>query len=384
MPARPPLEVADVFRHPEVRALVGRYPATHQRVVRAITTCRTAVLGGHVDVCDECGHEEISYNSCRDRHCPKCQGSTAAEWVNAQQKHLLPVPYCHAVFTLPRELAPLALQNEKLLYGLLFECVSQALLDVARDPRHLGARLGFLAILHTWGQKLELHPHLHCLIPAGGMAPDRSRWVRCRTGFFLPVRVLSRVFRRKYLAGLEAAYAAGTLRLDGALRDLQDPDRFAELAARLRNREWVVYARPPFGGSDQVLKYLARYTHRVAIANRRLRQLEDGRVTFEWKDYAHGHRPRTLSVHVAEFARRFLLHVLPKRFVRIRYYGFLANACRETDVALCRQLLDHSAIVAEADSEGSGSEAAPANGQRCPSCRSGRLSTVAVLTPDSS
>jgi hypothetical protein len=381
--ARPPLEVADVFRHPEVRALVGRYPASHQRVVRAITACRTAVLGGHVDECDECGHEKISYNSCRDRHCPKCEGSAAADWVSAQQNHLLPVPYCHAVFTLPQELAGLALQNQQRLYALLFRAVSETLPEVARDPRHLGARLGFLAILHTWGQKLELHPHLHCLIPAGGIAPDRSRWIPCRTGFFLPVRVLSRVFRRKYLAGLEEAYESDQLRLAGELSELKDPRRFEQLTARLRAHDWVVYARPPFGGSDQVLKYLARYTHRVAISNRRIRALQGRQVTFEWKDYAQGHRPRTLTLDVAEFARRFLLHVLPERFIRIRYYGFLASACRRSDIALCRQLIDQPAPTST-DATGVTDDAPNNLEGRCPACRSGRLFRIRLIAPDTS
>lgn len=383
MAARPPLEVADVFRHPEVRALAGRYPASHQRVVGAITACRTAVLGGHVDVCDECGHENISYNSCRDRHCPKCEGSASADWVSAQQKHLLPVPYCHAVFTLPQELAGLALQNQRRLFGLLFQAVSETLLEVARDPRHLGARLGFLAILHTWGQKLELHPHLHCLIPAGGIAPDRSRWIPCRAGFFLPVRVLSRVFRRKYLAGLNEAYGSGQLRLTGELSELKDPGRFEQLTARLRAHDWVVYARPPFGGSDQVLKYLGRYTHRVAISNRRMRALEGRQVTFEWKDYAHGHRSRTLTLDVAEFARRFLLHVLPERFIRIRYYGFLASACRRTEVALCHQLLDQPTPAGIEQTDTTNDVPAYPEG-RCPACRTGRLHRIRVLAPDTS
>jgi hypothetical protein len=377
--------VADVFRCPEAEALVGRYPAHARRVVHAITACRTAILGGHVDECDACGHRQISYNSCRDRHCPKCQGCATAAWVEAQSTHLLPVPYCHVVFTLPQEVGALALQNRTLLYGLLFRCASETLLEVAADPRHLGARIGFLAILHTWGQKLELHPHVHCLVPSGGIAKDCSRWVACPDGFFLPVRVLSRLFRGKYLAGLKKAY------LEGKLHFSEDPSgeaaAFRRFLRHLHDREWVVYARPPFGGSEQVVKYLARYTHRVAISNHRLRALADGYVSFDWKDYAHGHRPRVLKVPVTEFARRFLLHLLPVHFVRIRYYGFLANTCRERQLALCRELLEHEATehLSVKYAESAADDGAQhTSGGICPACHKGRLLCVEIVPPDTS
>jgi hypothetical protein len=382
---RPPLEVADVFRCPEVQALVGRYPAHHRRIVRALTACRTAALGGHVDECDRCGHRQISYNSCRNRHCPKCQGSATADWVDAQEEHLLPVPYCHVVFTLPQELSCLAVQNARVLYRLLFKSASEALLEVAADPRHLGARIGFLTILHTWGQKLELHPHLHCLVPAGGIALNQKHWISCRNGFFLPVRVLSRVFRGKYLAELRQAHAQGRLQMP---EDLTKPGRFAQLLRQLYDHEWVVYARPPFGGSAQVLRYLARYTHRVAISNQRLRSLERGRVSFEWKDYTHGHRPRILTLAVAEFARRFLLHVLPERFVRIRYYGFLANACRERDLHTCRLLLEQHPLhdqACEAPNPDFNDASPREEAQhRCPACQKGKLRCIEIVPPDTS
>lgn len=395
MASRPPLEVADVFRCPEVQALVGRYPAHHRRIARALTTCRTAALGGHVDECDRCGHRQISYNSCRDRHCPKCQASATAEWVEAQQQHLLPVPYCHVVFTLPQQVAALALQNPRLLYGLLFRCASQTLHEIAANSRHLGARIGFLAILHTWGQKLELHPHLHCLVPAGGLTEKRDAWVACRPGFFLPVRVLSRLFRGKYIAALAHAFHESKLRLGGELANLSDPRSFADLLRKLRDHEWVVYAKPPVGGPEVVLKYLARYTHRVAISNRRLTGLANGRVTFEWKDYRHGNATRVATLDVAEFARRFLLHALPKAFVRIRYYGLLANTCRDRDISTCRELLSQAKPQEQAPAGGrdnvgtvvSGPEAERkgTNGRRtCPECHAGMLRCIEVIVHDSS
>jgi hypothetical protein len=387
--------VADVLRCPEVQALVGRYPAHYRRIGRALTACRTAALGGHVDECDQCGHRQISYNSCRNRHCPKCQASATAEWVEAQRAHLLPVPYCHVVFTLPQDVAMLALQNRRLLYGLLFQCASETLLELAADGRHLGARIGFLAILHTWGQKLELHPHLHCLVPAGGLSQERDAWVPCRPGFFLPVRVLSRLFRGKYVSALADAFRKGKLRLEGELAHFTDPVRFEDLIRQLRRREWVVYAKPPFGGPEVVVNYLARYTHRVAISNDRITGLADGRVTFDWKDYAHEHRTRSLTLEVVEFARRFLLHVLPERFVRIRYYGFLSNTCRQRELRICRELLNQAASAAERSapaaqgirqtvSDADGAEADTNVHQACPSCQTGKLRCVEILVHDTS
>lgn len=388
MSGRPPLEVADVFRSPEVKCTVSRCCGVQQRVIRALTACRTAALGGHVDACDRCGHRQISYNSCRNRHCPKCEASASAEWVSAQEQHLLPVPYSHIVFTMPRALAPLVLQNHRTMYRLLFRAASEALLELARDPAHLGARIGCLAILHTWGQTLQLHPHLHCLVPAGGLAPDGSRWIASRGRFFLPVRVLSRLFRGKFLALLEQSHLKGALVLRGDLSAYSERSRFLALLKELREVEWVVYARPPVQGASHVLKYLARYTHRIAISNRRLMQLQNGRLSFTWKDYAHGGRQRVMTLDVSEFARRFLLHVLPDRFVRIRYYGILANTCRERDLARSRVLLgaeqgnrqqpEEQLDTQEVDAERT------VSALTCPACREGRLITVDVVPPDSS
>jgi hypothetical protein len=337
---RPRLEVAEVFRScdTEFRKTYGLSPDQNQ-VLSALIQCRTAALGGHVDECDQCGERRISYNSCRNRHCPKCQGSQAAEWLDAQRSHLLPVPYAHVVFTLPKLLAPLALQNRRTVYGLLFEAASKTLLEIAADPRHLGARIGFLALLHTWGQKLDHHPHLHCVVPAGGLSLDGTHWVACPPKFFLPVRVLSRVFRGKLLALLAKAYKDGKLSFHGSLEPLAHETAFNRLLAKARSTEWVVYAKPPFGGPEQVLKYLARYTHKVAISNRRLVSFEEGVVRFRYKDYARGNGIRILRLSALEFTRRFLLHALPKGFVRIRRYGLLANAQRENNLARCRHHL---------------------------------------------
>lgn len=302
---RPALEVADLLRTLIRQGRLPRLSLAQAKVVKALLACRTAVLGGHVEVCDECGHERVSYNSCRNRHCPKCQGGATAQWLEAQQKVLLPVPYAHVVFTLPDVLAPLALQNPKRVYGLLLRAASQTLLQVAATPRHLGARLGFLAVLHTWGQTLLHHPHVHCVVPAGGLALDGSRWVACRPGFFLPVRVLGRLYRGKLLALLEEAYQAGKLQFHGQLGELREPRAFRTLLARARALEWVVYAKPPFGGPEAVLKYLARYTHRIAISNHRLLEATDDHVRFTWKDYRHGNRPRVMTLELTEFARRF-------------------------------------------------------------------------------
>jgi len=384
---RPRLEVAEVVRvcGDAYRTAYGM-SADQQHVLSDLLQCRTAALGGHVDECDQCGQQRISYNSCRNRHCPKCQGSQAAEWLEAQRSHLLPVPYVHVVFTLPRLLAPLALQNPRMVYGLLFRAASRTLLEVAADPRLLGARIGFLALLHTWGQKLDHHPHLHCVVPAGGLSLDGTRWVPCSHKFFLPVRVLSRVFRGKFLALLDQAFAAGELSFHGSLQPLAHGARFKRLLIEARRTEWVVYAKPPFGGPDQVLKYLARYTHRVAISNRRLISLEDGIVRFRYKDYARGHQVRTLSLDAVEFTRRFLLHVLPKGFVRIRRYGLLANAHRQDNLARCRERLgepDPTAPLQAEESSGvlldgdTGPD--PPAPALCPICGEGHLKRVETL-----
>ena len=336
------LEVADIFRQlgPAYRR---EHAATlsrgQRRVMRAIEHCRTAALGGHVEQCDACGHQRIAYNSCRNRHCPKCQSLVRAQWLQDRQAELLPVEYFHVVFTVPAEIAAIAYQNKAEVYDLLFRAATETLRTIAADPKHLGAEIGCIAILHTWGQNLLHHPHLHCVVPGGGLSADGEHWVACRPGFCLPVRVLSRLFRRLFLAQLQDAFDAGRLRFFHALAPLQVADAFARYLAPVRQAEWVVYAKPPFGGPAQVLEYLGRYTHRVAIANNRLIDFVDGEVTFRWKDYRHQSRQKVMRLPGEEFVRRFLLHVLPPGFQRIRHYGLLANRHRAAKLARCRQLL---------------------------------------------
>lgn len=382
---KPALEVADLLRQ-----LVqhGRLPVVSRaqaKVVKDLLACRTAALGGHVDVCESCGYEVISYNSCRNRHCPKCQGAATAAWLDAQQQILLPVPYAHVVFTLPALLAPIALQNPQVVYALLFQAVSQTLLQVAATPRHLGARIGFLAILHTWGQNLLHHPHVHCVVPAGGIALDGSGWVRCRPGFFLPVRVLSRLFRGKLLALLQQAHRAGKLDFHGRLSYMKSPQAFQASLARARALDWVVYAKPPFGGPHAVLKYLARYTHRIAISNHRLLNASDDHVSFTWKDYRHEQRQRVMTLEIEEFVRRFLLHVLPRRFVKIRYFGLLAQSQRMRTLPRCRELLNQpldcratASSCGEQDANDGGDNRAAAS-VSCPNCQRGRLVYERIL-----
>lgn len=386
MSERPHREVADVFRIAGITDSLRAMTRHHHRVVRDLVSCRTAALGGHIDECDRCGHRAISYNSCRNRHCPKCQGSATAAWLDEQTSKLLPVPYAHVVFTLPHTLAPLALQNPRVLYGILFRAASETLLEIAADPRHLGARIGFLAILHTWGQTLHHHPHLHCVVPAGGLSPDGERWIPCKRGFFLPVRVLSRLFRRKWIELARSAFAEGRLHFHGKLAELNDVAHFRSALGVAREREWVVYAKPPFGGPEHVLKYLARYTHRVAISNRRLLQIDSDTVTFTWKDYAHADRTRTMTLDTREFARRFLLHVLPSRFVRIRYYGLLAHANQKRCLARCRQLLDSTPESTVPPSPAADLTDAPASTTllHCPHCRTGTLRRLSIPPYDSS
>jgi hypothetical protein len=376
---RPPLEVADIFRLHGKAFLETYGPSTskaQKRVLNDISLCRTAALGGHVTECDQCGNREISYNSCANRHCPKCQAATRATWLDARAADLLPVEYFHVVFTIPHDLAPLALQNKDVVYQILFFAAWQTLREIAADPKHLGAEIGCLAVLHTWSQNLLDHPHVHCIVPGGGLAPDRSRWISCRPGFFLPVRVLSRLFRGKFLHLLKTAFAQGELSFHGKLKDLSDPNAFDALLDRARKKDWTVYAKPPFGGASQVLKYLARYTNRVAISNYRLIALEDGKVTFSYKDYAHGNRRRTMTLDALEFIRRYLLHVLPSGFMRIRYYGFLSNRWRTTTLPLCRMLLTGTA-ESSPDSEDlqTSADAEPdeCHHQRCPVCNKGRM-----------
>ena len=379
---RPRLDVAEVFA-----SYGDDYLATYatsrqqRRAIRDLIACRTAELGGHLRRCTACGHEQIAYNSCRNRHCPKCQAGKQAAWLEARQADLLEVPYYHIVFTLPEALGPLALQNQRTLYSLLFRAASETLSTIARDEKHLGAKIGFTAVLHTWGQTLTHHPHLHCVVPAGGLSADKRRWVAAREGFFLPVRVLSRLFREKYLAYLRKAYRDGELVLAGRLEHLASLGDWHAFLAPVAKQDWVVYAKAPFGSAEQVLKYLARYTHRVAISNRRLIALEDGQVAFCYKDYRRSPRPRVLRLPALEFIRRFLQHVLPKGFVRIRHYGLLANRGRREHLRLCRALLG-SPIEPEADAtpEGASSEAA-SDEWLCPVCEQGTLLIVAKMAP---
>jgi putative transposase/transposase-like zinc-binding protein len=350
--------------------------------MQAIEVCRTAALGGHVDECDQCGHQVISYNSCRNRHCPKCQALEKAQWLKERQAELLPVEYFHVVFTIPEEIAAMALQNKRCVYDILFHAASQTLLRIAADPKHLGAEIGFLAVLHTWGQNLLHHPHVHCVVAGGGLSPDGTQWVSCREGFFLPVKVLSRLFRRLFLEALERAFWHGELAFHGKLQELAAPDRFIQLIQRARAREWVVYAKPPFGGPAQVLSYLGRYTHRVAISNDRLVKLEEGQVSFRWKDYRRGNQTKVMTLAASEFIRRYLMHVLPRGFQRLRHYGYLSNRHRAEKLERCRQLLGvKSAGVAESVSASTAQDEAVTDETlaRCPVCRVGRMRCVGVL-----
>jgi len=339
-PVRPLLEVADILRaHGE--AYTARHPvsALQAAVLRRLVTCRTAALGGHVDACGRCGYTRVSYNSCRDRHCPKCQGVKRAQWLERRLERLLPVEHFHVVFTLPAALHPLVLYHPRRLYDLLFQAASQTLLTLAADRQRLGAQIGITALLHTWGQNLLFHPHLHCVVTGGGLSPDGSCWIAARPGYLLPVKVLARLFRGKFLAGVKQAYHAGQLTLGGSVASLADPEVFRRWLDTLYRQHWVVYAKRPFGGAQQVFRYLGRYSHRVAIANSRLLALENGQVLFRWKDYADDQRTKVMRLTANEFIRRFLLHVLPKRFVRIRHYGLLAGRNVASQLARCRQLL---------------------------------------------
>jgi hypothetical protein len=383
------LEVADVFRKYETVYLAS-YPSSgeQKRALRDLCLCRTSALGGHKNRCELCGHEEIAYCSCRNRHCPKCQGKARAKWLEARSKDLLDIDYFHVVFTLPEPLGPIALQNKRLVYGILFKAVSETLLTIARDPKHLGAEIGFLSVLHTWGQNLLHHPHLHCLVPGGGLALDQTRWISCPKGFFLPVKVLSRLFRGKLLAFLAKAYQQGKLKLAGKLEGLKKKHQWIRFLCLLKRTDWVVYSKPPFGGPEQTLKYLARYTHRVAISNPRLVSLKDDKVTFRIKDYAQGNRKKTITLDAVEFIRRFLLHIFPKGFMHIRPYGFLANRVRSEKLACCRELLrkkeDTRPSPPDATAQGgnTGEPCEDKDPSYCPLCRKGRMVFVEKMDPD--
>jgi hypothetical protein len=375
VPQRPALELADVLRAHGASYLAAQGPhlsRDQHRAVKELALCRTAALGGHTAQCAGCGGQRISYNSCRNRHCPKCQASTRAAWLEREAQTLLPVDYYHVVFTLPAALSPLALQNQRVLYDLLLRTAWETVRELARDPHYLGATVGLLAVLHTWGQTLCHHPHVHCVVTGGGLACDVNgrteqppRWLSCRPGFFLPVRVLSRLFRGKFLAGLRSAYDRGALGCHGRLAALAAPAALAAWLTPLYGQEWVVYAKPPFGGPELVLKYLARYTHRVAIGNSRLVALDGGQVTFRYKDYADDRRHKTMALAAPEFLRRFLQHVLPNGFVKIRHYGLLANRYRAANLRVCRALL---VLLAVAALVGAGSSADTEAAQPCPHC----------------
>ena len=389
---RPKLEVADILRR-----YGAAYRAEHeaslsnaqQRVMRAITACRTAALGGHVEACDQCEHRRIAYNSCRNRHCPKCQSLARAAWIEQRQAELLDCPYFHVVFTLPEQIAAIAYQNKAVVYNLLFAATAETLRTIAADPKHLGAEIGFFAVLHTWGQNLMHHPHLHCVVPGGGLSADGQRWVACRPGFFLPVRVLSRFFRRRFLELLQHAFDSGQLEFFSSLTGLGEPESFRAYLDPLRQKEWVVYAKPPFAGPEQVLDYVGRYTHRVAISNNRLFDIDDGKVTFRWKDYRDGNAHKTMTLAATEFIRRFLLHVLPPGLQRIRYYGFLGNRYRQDKLAQCRQLLQMTpstpTAVTRADApQDYRDRHAALTGvslHQCPICHTGHMITVEQLNP---
>jgi hypothetical protein len=382
--SRSALELADIFRQygPAYRQ-AHPLPRHQRRLMRAIETCRTPALGGVVEWCDRCQFSHIQYRSCRNRHCPKCQGLARARWLQRRTADLLPTPYFHVVFTIPEPLAAIAFQNQKVVYDILFRATAETLLTIARDPRHLGAEIGFFAVLHTWGQNLHLHPHLHCVVPGGGLSPGGD-WIACRPGFFLPVRVLSRLFRRLFLTALEKAYADGQLHFFSSLQSLRHPASFATYLAPVQKIDWVVYAKAPFGGPRQVIEYLGRYTHRVAISNERLLDSPDGSVRFRWKDYRHPQRPKVMTLSGEEFIRRFLQHSLPTGFQRIRYYGLLANCRRTEQIARCRQCLQTTSsdlLPIPADYREFYTQLTGRSLRRCPKCGVGTMIQVEILFP---
>jgi len=373
------LEVADVFRrHGEAyrRAHDAHLGRVERRVMSTIELCRTAALGGHTETCADCGLTRCAYNSCRNRHCPKCQGQARAEWLAARQAELLPVPYFHVVFTLPAPAAEIAFQNKETVYAILFRTAAETLRTIAADPKHLGAEIGLVAVLHTWGQNLHHHPHVHCVVPGGGPSLDGTRWIACRPGFFLPVRVLSRLFRRLFLDALRAAFEAGELGFFGEFAALAETNAFTRRLRELRRVQWVVYAKPPFGGPAQVLAYLGLYTHRIAITNSRLVNLANAEIAFRWKDYRHHGKTKLMTLAADEFIRRFLLHTLPDGFHRIRHYGFLANRQRAAKLALCRRLLH--APSQRPPTEQLQDAALSRHPDRCPTC-GGAMIVLAVL-----
>lgn len=381
------LEVADIFCEYE-KAYRHKFAASTNaqqwRTLHAIKVCRTGELGGHIDECDHCGHQVISYNSCRNRHCPKCQSLAKAEWLEARTEELLPVDYFHMVFTIPEVLNKITLQNKRVVYDILFKAVAKTLQTIAADSKHLGADIGFMAVLHTWGQTLLFHPHLHCVIPGGGLSHDKRTWISCRKKFFLPVRVLSRLFRRLFIELLIKAFNQDRLKFYGKISHLSNPESFAQLIKKCFNTEWVVYAKPPFGGPERVLDYLGRYTHRIAISNNRLLKVEDDKVSFSWRNYRKGNKSQTLTLEAEEFIRRFLLHVLPSGFMRIRYFGFLSNRHRSEKLKLCRKILHVRQTAVKSDSIDWKKRYELLTGKPvdlCPFCHKGHLILIRNLLP---
>jgi hypothetical protein len=379
--SRPGLEVADIFRafgSAWRRANAGHVSLGQLKVMSAITHCRTAILGGHLMRCEKCAHEHVAYNSCRNRHCPKCQGAAAADWLAAREDELLPVPYCHVVFTVPAQIADIAYHNKAEVYGILFKAAAETLMTIAADPKHLGARIGFTAVLHTWGSALTHHPHVHCIVPGGGISLDGERWVACRPNFFLPVRVLSKRFRWRFLERLRDAHDAGRLSFFNKLAYLAERAAFDAHLAPLLKLDWVVYAKPPVAGPDAVLAYLARYTHRVAISNSRLVACDATNVSFKYKDYRAKARARhkTMTLATHEFIRRFLIHVLPSGFHRIRHYGLFANGGRVRNIAQARKLL--GAIAPETEPDEDEVSEAVVFPQPCPCC-GGRMVVIEIF-----
>ena len=388
---RPRLEVGDLFRRygdAYRQQHAGSLSRDQLRVISAIERCRTPALGGHVEQCDQCHFQRIAYNSCRDRHCPKCQSLARAQWIEDRQAELLDTQYFHVVFTVPEEIAAIAYQNKEVVYDILFRATSETLRTIAADPKHLGAEIGFFAVLHSWGQNLMFHPHLHCVVPGGGLSPDGQRWIACRRSFFLPVRVLSRRFRRLFVESLEKAFEEGQLKFFSSLQELDDRKAFLRYLAPLRKKKWVVYAKKPFAGPQQVLDYVGRYTHRVAISNNRILNIEDGQVTFRYKDYRDGSQQKTMTLSADEFIRRFLLHVLPAGFHRIRYYGFLGNRYRKEKLQQCRHLLGmillepgSSTEVAELDYRDRYQALTGSSLWECPACHRGRMIIIGEIPP---
>ncbi len=379
------VELADIFRQhgPGYRS-AHSLPLNHLRVMRAVEVCRTAVLGGHKDKCADCGHIEISYNSCRNRHCPKCQTLQKEKWIEARNEDLLPIQYFHVVFTIPSELNPLVIMNQRVMYDLMFRSVSETLMELSGNPKHLGARIGFIGVLHTWGQNLMDHPHIHCVVTGGGLSPEGNRWISSRRKFFIPVRVMSALFRGKFLSYLKTVFESGDLIFPGGIGHLREPHTFETYKRQFYYKKWVVYCKPPFDGAEGVLQYLGRYTHRIAISNNRIISAEGGNVSFRWRDYSDGDKQKTMTLKVDEFIRRYLLHVLPNRYVRIRHFGLLANRRRKNNITLCRELLGTSKATTKETKETWQQQLLRITGIdvfTCPVCQKGRMFRVDELPP---